>query len=329
MSRHGGDPRAFGFRPGELLDFSANLNPLGPPPAALGAARRAPVDAYPEPYAKTLAAAIEGRERLPAGSVAVGAGAVELIHLLARQAARRVARLCVPTFSEYRVALEAQGARIETARDPDRLAGDVAFLCNPNNPTGTLLPPGEVLRLADGCRLLVVDESLIDFVPDPAASSVAREAAGRPGLWVLRSLTKWYAMPGLRVGYAVGRPDAVAELDRRRDPWSVGAPAQAAALAAIGDREHDRRTRAWVTAARPALYAALRSLAGYDPLPPAANFILVRGSTDARALRARLLTQGILIRGPEGFESLTPDHFRVAVRTREDNRRLVQTLGSI
>lgn len=326
--RHGGDPRAFGAAPGSVLDFSANLNPLGTPPAVRAAAAAADLAAYPEPYARTLARAIAARLDVPHESIAVGAGATELIHLCARTMPGPTVAIDVPTFSEYRPACEAARLRVVPSSWP--LRGPGAFLCNPNNPTGRLLPAGAILDRLPACGLLVVDESLIDFVDDPEGASLVRASARSKGLVVLRSLTKWYAMPGLRVGYAVAHPDLVRLWDRRRDPWSVGAAAQAGALAALSPATaaYDRATRAWIGPARQALHDGLRRIPGLAPWPPGANFILVRGPGPAAALRERLLRRhGILIRGPEGFEGLGADCFRVAVRAPAENARLLAALA--
>ncbi|HVB10803.1 MAG TPA: aminotransferase class I/II-fold pyridoxal phosphate-dependent enzyme, partial [Bacillota bacterium] len=248
--RHGGDPRPFGADPAEILDFSANLNPLGPPQAVRDAVAQADLGRYPEPYSRTLARAIAARLHVDPEAVAVGAGATELIHLCARAMPGPDVAIDVPTFSEYRPACQAAGLRVVHGH-----RGTGAFLCNPNNPTGALLPPEAVRERAAGCGLLVVDESLIDFVDDPEGSSLVRAAARTQGLVVLRSLTKWFAMPGLRAGYAVAHPDLVRRWDERRDPWSVGAAAQAGVLAALSGAtaDYERATRAWIGPARASL----------------------------------------------------------------------------
>lgn len=207
-------------------------------------------------------------------------------------------------------------------------AGDLLILCNPHNPTGRLLSPAEVLRLVDGTEAtVVVDEAFIDLTDPGEAASVLPWVGQRPNLVVLRSLTKFYAMPGLRVGYAVAQAEWVAALDRTRDPWSVGSLAQAAALAAFEDAAYAARTRSWIHQERPFLAEALASLPGYAVAPPAANFILVRCPGPTWALQERLGPRGILVRDCRSFAGLTDRHMRLAVRSRAENLRLLEALA--
>ncbi|MFZ5814749.1 MAG: threonine-phosphate decarboxylase CobD [Bacillota bacterium] len=338
---HGGDlvaaSRRWGIPPERFLDFSANINPLGPPPAALEAARSAlaGVANYPEPFARSLRAALARHHGLPEEAVLVGNGAAEVLYLLLRQAAGRRVALPAPGFAEYGRAARAAGAELLTY-PPDRPTpppglrqGDWLILCNPHNPTGGIYDPGQVLALAEQTpATLLVDEAFIDLTEPGEAGSVIPAVLRRPNLVVARSLTKFYALPGLRIGYAVAPPAMVAALDGARDPWSVSSLAQAAALAALADEAFAARTREWVRAERPFLAAALAGLPGYTVCPPAANFVLVRAPQPAHAVQERLGPQGILIRDCRSFEGLTPFHMRLAVRTREENLRLLEALRS-
>lgn len=336
---HGGDLRAAAARwslPAErFLDFSANINPLGPPPGALAAARVALAGAanYPEPFARTLRAALARIHRLPEEAVLVGNGAAEVLYLLLRLAAGRRVALPVPGFAEYGRAARAAGAEIipvapDAPRPPSGLrAGDWWVLCNPHNPTGHLLGPAEVIRMAESTpATLLVDEAFIDLTEAGEEGSVIPTGHRLPNLVVVRSLTKFYALPGLRVGYAVAPPALVARLDAARDPWSVSAVAQAAALAALADEEYAARTRAWVAAERPFLAGALAVLPGFHISPPSANFVLVRASEPAAIIQERLGPRGILIRDCGSFDGLTPCYMRLAVRTRAENLRLLDAL---
>lgn len=331
---HGGDVLAAGARwgldPAHILDFSANINPLGPPPSALAAAQEAlaVINHYPEPYARRLRAALAARHQVPAESVLVTNGAAEAIHLMLRQAAGRQVAVPVPGFAEYERAARAVGATVVT--NPNALtAHDFLILCNPHNPTGSLLAPDQVLRMADATvATVIVDEAFIDLTDPGERYSVIPHVLRRQNLVVLRSLTKFFALPGLRAGYAVAQPAHVAALDHVRDPWSVSAPAQAAALAALADTAYAQETRAWVQRERPFLAAELAQMPGYQVEPPAANFVLVRAPEPAWAIQERIGPQGILIRDCRSFTGLTEYHMRLAVRSRPENLRLLEALRS-
>lgn len=343
---HGGDVLAaaarWGLDPAAIADFSANINPFGPPAGVLAAvaASVTGVRHYPEPYSRSLRAALARRHGVAEGAVLVGNGAAEVIHLLARAAAGKRVAVPVPGFAEYARAARAVGAAVMEwdARPGDgggsdalpagsMQTGELLFLCNPHNPTGRLLTPSAVMAVVDGTpATVVVDEAFIDLTDSGEAGSVIPYVRTRPNLVVVRSLTKFYAMPGLRVGYALARPELVAALDAVRDPWSVGAPAQAGGLAALADREYARRTLAWVRQERDFLAGELAKLPGYAVEPPSANFILVRAPEPAPVIQERLGPQGILIRDCRSFAGLTPFHVRLAVRSHPENLRLLEAL---
>jgi len=337
--QHGGDLRAavarWGDPPGGFLDFSANINPLGPPPGAVAAAQAAlaGVAHYPEPFARTLRAALASRHGFSEATVLVGNGAAELLYLVLRRAAGGLVAVPQPGFAEYARAARAAGAReLPVAHDrtdppPELGSGDWWVVCNPHNPTGHLFTPDQLLQMAGETQAtLLVDEAFIDLTAAGEEGSVLRAVAERPNLVVVRSLTKFYALPGLRVGYAVAPAGLVAGLDAARDPWSVSALAQAAALAALADADYAARTRTWVNRERAYLAAALAALPGYAVYPPAANFILVRAPEPAHRIQERLGPQGILLRDCRSFAGLTEFHMRLAVRSRAENQRLVAAL---
>ncbi|HYF79485.1 MAG TPA: threonine-phosphate decarboxylase CobD [Symbiobacteriaceae bacterium] len=335
---HGGDVLAaaarWGLDPSAILDFSANINPLGAPPVALEAARAAlaSVTHYPEPHSRLLCMVLAERHGVPEGAILVGNGAAEVIHLLLRQAGGRRISFPVPGFAEYGRAARAVGGIIVAEGTPvpsgaGLQPGDFLILCNPHNPTGLLLTPDQVLAIADAtAATVIVDEAFIDLTDAGEQGSVIPHVPQRANLVVIRSLTKFYALPGLRIGYAVGRPELVADLDRVRDPWSVSALAQAAALAALADHAYADRTREWVRAERTFLAGELARLPGYSIAPPSANFILLRAPEPAWAIQERLGPQGILIRDCRSFQGLSEYHVRVAVRSRPENLRLLEAL---
>lgn len=320
---------------GELLDFSQNINPLGPPGDVPRAARRALYEGsgrYPDLEYTELREALAAYLGVPAGRIVPTNGGAEALFLAARAAPEGGRALVLePTFSEYAAAARASGMEpvrrvVRRHKDGFRwhpssledLEGvSVVFLCNPNNPTGEALGYGEVLEVAarvkEAGALLVVDEAFADFVP---GISVAAMVDG--GLWVARSLTKFFAIPGLRLGCLVC--DDARRVEALQPSWPVNAVAAAAGIAAVKDSGFAEASVAEVARLRQGLFEALEALPGLQPFPGSANFLLVHGPD---GLSARLARRGVLVRGCGPFEGLGPEYFRVAVRSAEENGRLV------
>ena len=325
---------------GNFLDFSQNVNPLGPPDRALEAARRAVTEesgSYPALDYPDLRDALAHYLMVPAATVLPTNGGAEALFLAARAAAGnpgRKALVLEPTFSEYAAASRTAGLepvhRISRrpedgfAFDPTVLDDleDVAavFLCNPNNPTGDVLSRHEVLgvgaRVREADAALIVDEAFADFIPHVSVAAEVDEH-----LYVARSLTKFFAMPGLRLGALIS---ANPELAQSFQPsWSVNAPAAAAGTVAARDRDFAERSVSVVRRLRGDLHAALNSLSGIEAFPGAANFLLARGP---EGLVGRLARRGVLVRGCAPFPGLGSEYFRVAVRGDEENGRLISAL---
>lgn len=325
-----------------VLDFSVSTNPCGPSPAALVALRAVDPGRYPDPEARELRSALAARCGVPVERVAVGNGSAELIWAVAAAYVAPGDRALVvgPTFGEYAAAVRAVDAALVEwrARAADGFAVDVAalgavcareqprlvFLCDPNNPTGVLLGAGAVAALLDAApeALLVVDESYRPFVdaPPDLAPLLARD-----NLLLLRSLTKDQALAGLRLGYALGTPEAIAALRLVRPAWSVSAAAQAAGLAALDDEPHWRRSLATVREARAYLLERLTAF-GLRVYPPAANFLLVEVG-DGAAVRAALLRHGCVVRDCASFG--LPSCIRIGVRTPPECARLVEAIRAV
>lgn len=353
---HGGNPwalmRRFGFSKAEVLDFSVDVNPLGFPPSvpAIILEHMDDLGAYPDPDAHELREAIAAHHGIPTETILPGNGAAELIAWLARwQKAARVL-VVVPTFGEYAWAAEQAGAScaafpadkadgfrldVESGAWPQALRGaDLVFLCNPNNPTGTVLARDQILQLADRCReaeaLLIVDEAFMEFVDRPALCSVVPDAASLGHVVVLRSLTKLFAVPGLRLGYAVGPVAIVEELRALQSPWPLNTFALAVGARLFRETAYVERSRGAIAGWREELRTALCAIPGLAPFPSATNFLLCKlaevGMTSDE-LCERLARRGILIRNCGDFTGLEPGRFiRVAVRTQMENERLVGAL---
>ncbi len=302
-----------GLRPGDILDFSVNTNPAPVPDELRRVIAAADVTTYPDSESLALREAAAGAYGVSREYVLAGNGSSELIWLICLAFLREGDTVAVrqPIFGEYERA--ARIHRAEVAKYAGALPSEPAnltFICNPNNPTGEYT---DFQGLPEG--IVVLDEAYADFVP-------GRPTAIGPNmpdnLIVLRSLTKFSALAGLRLGLAFAQPPLIDALRRVKPPWNVNAAAQAAGEYALRHPEllPDLETLA---AAREELVAGLRRL-GLAPLPTACNFFLVPVEGAART-RRKLLERGCLVRDCASFG--LPDHVRIAVRTPEDNRHLL------
>ncbi len=345
---HGGDlwtaAEAFGKPRERFVDYSSNMNPLGPPEAVgrILAEQWQEVVHYPDPAVRELTGKLAAKHGVPAECVLVGNGAAELIDLAVRVRRPGVTGLVRPSFAEYEEAVEKIDGRIvdlplEEANgftlrlaDVQAAAGrcDLLFLGHPNNPTGRLLPDDVVQALADGQIPAIVDEAFLDFCPREEELTLARAAAQSPHLTVIRSMTKFYSIPGLRLGYAVAHPQHIREMKRLQVPWSVNALSQWIGSAVLEEREFARRTLAWVKDERERLRAGLQSL-GLTVYESDVNFVLFSLrplGLGVRALQAAMGRRGILIRDASLFSGLDETHCRVAVKLREQNDALLDGL---
>jgi histidinol-phosphate aminotransferase len=333
--------RSLGLDPASVLDFSANISPLGPPPRVHDALRAVDLSRYPDPDCAVLRDALSERLGISPSRVLVGNGSTELIHLVARACLdqRRSGLVFTPTFGEYSAACRAADAPVVEVRARDqthfqwdmdaaleqvgRVRPGVVFLCNPNNPTGMITPMEQMARLWEAVGehgLLVVDEAYLAFVEEPWDSTILLRM---PNVLLLRSMTKDYALAALRLGYLVGPEPLVRRLRLMQPSWSVNAMAQAAGAAALLDDTYLETARGVVACGKAYLMDALADL-GLRPLPSAANFLLVRVG-DATALRQRLLRAGVCVRDCTSFG--LPEHIRIGVRGPEECRKLVDAMA--
>jgi threonine-phosphate decarboxylase len=301
-----------------LLDFSAPINPLGPPEGVRSVLALASTHAarYPSADADELCAAAAQYHGVPRECVLAGNGSTELIYLVARLFSGEPVRVLVPSFTEYEDACHACGAKLVDAS----VRPSATFAANPTSPEGRLCTREELLALA-GTR--VVDEAFLPFVGEETSLTCA--AAQTRDLIVIRSLTKFYAMPGLRAGYLVAHPERILRLRELQPPWSVNALACAAGVAALADSAFAERTRARIAVLRGELARVLAAL-GLEPSDAAANYLLCR-TDDAGALCARLRERGIAARNCDSFSGIEPNRrVRFSVRERAENARLVRAL---
>lgn len=350
---HGGEvwkvSRAQGIPVKDLLDFSANINPLGCSPRAKAVVKRAMnlVSLYPDNDCTQLREAIASYVgQIDPSNVFVGNGATEIIHLFARAFISRGddAIVAQPTFSEYEYAiLLNRGNPIHVLRmqnfelDIDVLLKSITehtmaiFLCNPNNPTSTVQDRRTIERIVEEAAnagiMVLLDECFVDFVEDQTKFSLSTTANNYRNLVILRSLTKAFGLAGLRAGYAIGHETTVRQLEKLKITWSVNNFAQIASIAALKDKEFLTKSCHLVKRERAFLEKSLRKL-GLEVTPPGANFLLAQlhGQLDARELKKRLMKRRIVIRDCSRFRGLGAQFIRLAVKTRQENLTLLRAL---
>ncbi|HEY0514650.1 MAG TPA: threonine-phosphate decarboxylase CobD [Thermoanaerobaculia bacterium] len=350
---HGGSPerelRRFGIAPRPLLDFSVNTSPLGPPPRILAAwpGMAGEIERYPSVSGEGIRHFYERRFHLPPERVLGGNGATELLYLVPRVLRPARVAVVIPSYADYRRASHLAGA--ETFAVPLAAAdgwapppvedlarvlsqADALLLGNPNNPTGTLFPAAELLQLAREFprRWLWIDESFIQLTDGFPQTSLAFGGELPPNVLVFHSLTKLYALPGLRLGAVIGSAATIARLRLAKEPWTVNRIAERAARLLAECRGYEEQVRALVSSERRRLAPLLGGLRSVSAAPTQANFFLARwlGGPDLDDLLARLLEAGLCVRDCRNFPGLEDGYFRFAVRRPEENDRLLAALAS-
>lgn len=344
---HGGldvaELRSLGLEAAQVMDFSSNINPLGPSPRVREAAAQADLSSYPDRRSLALREALAARLGIGIETLLIGNGSTELIHLLAR-ACLRAGDNCLifePTFGEYREAANLAGARtfgvrarhVQAFRWPmdtalqtiGRIQPSLVFLCNPNNPTGVYLCPDTVRKLqkAIGANgLLMLDDAYVWLADHPWDTTPLLEGGD---LAILRSMTKDHALAGVRLGYLVADPDLISAVGRLQPAWSVNAVAQAVGLATLEDTAHLIEAGKVISESKAYLCQELENL-GVPVTTSSTNFILARVGDGAR-VRTALLRRGLVVRDCASFS--LPEYIRIAIRRRKDCAQLVEAMGEV
>ncbi len=331
---HGDDGYA---QPTEIKhDFSSNVCREALPEGLLEHLRQGleGLSHYPEPASESLRATIARREGVTPASVLVTNGATEAIYLAAQAFPKRISYVLQPTFSEYADACRLYGHQLRSIRRLDEMGEDasMAWLCNPNNPTGTVIPREALLELvvARPKVIFVVDQSYEAFCREPLLT--VGEAVGYGNLLLLHSMTKQYALPGLRLGYLTGAEQLVSKVERMLQPWSVNVLAQQAGMFVLEERFKRKEKRGAMFADEylretQRLWAAVAEIDGMEPLPTTTNFFLVRLERPCGGeLKAWLAERGILIRDASNFEGLDGHYIRMAAQRPNENNLLIEKL---
>ncbi|NQT07242.1 MAG: threonine-phosphate decarboxylase [Candidatus Omnitrophica bacterium] len=320
-----------------IIDFSANINPLGLPPAVEKSIFKNldKILHYPDLNATSITRKIAKHWGISSNNILLGNGSAELIYLIVTATRPKTTLIPVPTFSEYERAARNVKSRIEFLRlkegDGFKLdlsclnRTDLTFICNPNNPTGNLVL-GDRLKVR---RPLVIDEAFMDFLPNQRDYTLIREAARSKKIFVLRTFTKFFALPGLRLGYLITHKDNVERLRRFMLPWNTNSLAQIASESILKDRPYIKKTYQLIERERGFLFEQLNKTGGLKPYPAVANFILIkieRNGITSRSLKDALIKRGVLIRDCSNFRNLNNKYIRVAVRLRNENLKLLEAL---
>ncbi len=350
---HGGDivkvQKKLGLDKEDIIDFSANINPLGPPARILEVLQESlgEIINYPDPECQKLRDTISQFYLVDGSRLIFGNGASELIFILMKVLNPRRVLIPAPTFIEYQFAAQSVGSKVTFFRLPHEdgfslpvsevlkklSQADILFLCNPNNPTGTLWERDKIEEIIATAQkkgtFIVLDEAFMDFLEKEQQYSLLYGKKHFNNMFVLRSMTKFFAIPGLRLGWGVGHPEIIKKMELAKDPWNVNILAQIAGREALCDQSYINKTKELIKKEKQYLYEQLAKFPELKPYFPAANYIfveLVNTSLDSLKLKERLSQKGCLIRDCSNYANLTSRFFRTAVRSREENMHLINAL---
>lgn len=338
-----GELEQLALSPDDVIDFSVNSNPYGPPPGVREAIANVPLDRYPDRECIALRRRLAERHGVNMANIVVGNGAAEVLSLVAIAFIERgdTALIFEPTFSEYRRVVRVMGGEVVSVRfkaadhfQPNYGAMTAAlekhqpklvFLCHPGSPAGVPFDALEIARIVSTFpnTLFVVDEAYIRF--GEAITSIFATCDNCPNLLVTRSMTKDYSLAGLRLGYALGDPSVIAAVAATRPAWNVNALAQAAGLAALDADDAVEASLVRLRAATAQLRRDLVAL-GFDVQPSAVNYFLINVG-DGAAFRAALLRHKVMVRDCTSFG--LPECIRIATRTPGENARLLQAVRAV
>lgn len=338
---HGGDV----YSENIILDFSANTNPFGTPQRVLDAMHNAlsEVHHYPDPYCRELVRAISMAEQVREEYILCGNGAAELIYAYCEAISPQCAVELAPTFSEYALGLERIGCQVERyvlqqENDFDLDEGflrfleerkpGAVFLCNPNNPTGRLIPRAVLERILDFCHQhntrLFLDECFLDLSDD--GISMKDFLKDHPELFILRAFTKSYGMAGVRLGYCLcSDSELLTKMSTTVQPWNVSVLAQVAGVAALQEAEFVTKAKALILTERNWLKQELERL-GFWVCHSSANYLLFHGTP---GLHTALKQHGIAIRNCDNYHGLSSGWYRIAVRMHEENEQLISAIRRV
>ena len=346
---HGGNIYRFERKGKEVLDFSSNINPLGVPQKFIDIAKENfdKLTNYPDPYYIELREKIGEHNSVTKENIIVGNGATEILFLYMRAVKPKKVLVLAPCFAEYERALKSAGAQIEYFElkeknnfYPDiqtlkkKLEGqhyDLFLFCNPNNPTGQLIKFDDVKDLAAICKKqdmkIFIDEAFIEFVENWKEKTAA--LLKNKDVFIMRAFTKFFAIPGLRLGYGISFDEELMnKLQAEKEPWSVNTFANLAGLVMLDDKDYIEKSEKWVAEEKNFLYQELSKNKNLKVYRSECNFLLIKLlTTTSQEIQTKLLEKNILVRDASNFQFLDESYIRVAVKDREKNLKLIESLG--
>ena len=345
----------------EIMDYSSNINPYGIPESLEKAITQNLniLERYPDPDYIQLRNKIALKDKVDISNVILGNGATEIIFLYMKTIKPKKIIIVSPTFAEYERGLRAAQdiaeselhinyfplkekedfyVNVKKLTDELERGYDLLIMCNPNNPTGKFLSLSEMEKIVEKCNekdiKLFVDEAFIEFVEDGTKESIINTEKDKKNLFVVRAFTKFFAIPGLRLGYGICFEEELSfELHGKKEPWSVNNIAELAGITVLDDRGYIERTENWIKEEKKYMYEKLSDIDGISPYETEVNFILVKiedniikKGINVGKLKEMMLEKGILIRDASNFKYLDESYFRLAIRNRKDNNKLIDAL---
>jgi len=327
-----------------IIDFSSNITPLGIPKSAELIIKQnlKKIQYYPDPNSETVITNLQKYTHLSKSNIIVGNGAIEILYNFCFAFLSKTTKvlISVPTFQEYETAVKLSNCKIlyfkslSLSKNINSFILQIpkngcVFLCNPNNPTGELLSKKELLSIIIAAKklktIVFIDECFIELVPK-SNESVISYVKKYDNLFILRSLTKSFGLPGLRIGYACGSQEIIRILKNIKIPWSVNSLAQDAANAVLKDISHIKKSNLIIKKELKYLKEQISAIDGFECLSSFTNFMLIKTKHDSTKLQIKLLKNKILIRDCKNFRGLNNHYIRIAVKSHKDNIKLVTAL---
>jgi threonine-phosphate decarboxylase len=329
-----------------IVDFSSNVNPLGFPASVKKLLKTGlqKIPVYPDHNSTKLRLHLSKYVKTPIDNLVIGNGATEIIYNFCQAviAKNTPVLIPVPTFGEYEAAVRLCGGKIEFFKTVN-LNNDISnfikkipkngciFICNPNNPTGTLISKDEMLQILHAAKnrstMMFVDECFMELTQNPKESLTDHMNIGN--LFILRSLTKSFGLAGLRVGYGIGDKKMISILHNIKIPWNVSGLSQEAAVLALSDKNFLPKTRKLIKNEHNFLKNSISKLNGFSCFDSSTNFILIKTRTKSKTLQKKLLKRNVLIRDCSTFRGLDEGYIRIAIKTHKENTKLVAALEKL